>query len=510
MKIQVLFTNSTADPFAKELIKQLDGLPLALATTGTYLRYVTTSLQDYVRYYRTSWLKLQKTSPNLTFYDHALYTTWNMSLEYIQAQNILAVKLLRLWAYFDHQDLWYQLLAAGNHRSPGWFSDLVEDEMNFNAAIQLLCDHALVERLKGSDGYGMHTCVHAWVVHVLNAEKDIEMARLALICVSEAAPLEENPECWKIGQRLLSHARQRSASIVDSTDPDALDNKTTLNAIHNLGYLYNSQSKWNEAEEMYLHALKGCEKMFGAEDIKTLSTVTNLGLVYRNKIDLKKAEEVLLRALTGYEKIMGAEHIKTIGAGNNLGVVYLEQNKLEKAEDMLLRALTGYEKTWGVEASMLPMLDTILNLGILYQKQSNLKKAEEMYLRALAGYEKIWGGEASMPTMLDAINNFGTLYHDYGNWEKAEGMYLRALTGRDKFLGPEHKDSLATRYNLASTYKKWSKFEDAVKQLDLVVPGYTNLLGPEHPETVDALNLLKIVFKLLNAEKERSLLRSKG
>ncbi len=34
-------------------------------------------------------------------------------------------------------------------------------------------------------------------------------------------------------------------------------------------------------------------------------------------------------------------------------------------------------------------------------------------------------------------------------------------------------------------------FANAVRQFELVVQGYTKLLGPEHSETVEALNQLK-------------------
>ena len=70
-------------------------------------------------------------------------------------------------------------------------------------------------------------------------------------------------------------------------------------------------------------------------------------------------------------------------------------------------------------------------------------------------------------------------------------MYLRALTGKEKAWGPEHKHALDTRYNLGLLYKERSMFGKAVQQFELVVQGYKNLLGPEHSETVEALNQLE-------------------
>ena len=155
-----------------DLVKQLDGLPLALATAGAYLRNVAISLEGYLCHYRDSWLRLQQTTPDLLSYeDRALYITWDLSFQHIQKQNISAKKLLQLWAYFDNQDLWFQLLAAGKEDSPEWFATITKDELSFTEVTRLLCDHALIEPVSNFGGYSMHTCVHAWAMHVLNAER---------------------------------------------------------------------------------------------------------------------------------------------------------------------------------------------------------------------------------------------------------------------------------------------------------------------------------------------------
>jgi hypothetical protein len=88
------------------LVQQLDGLPLALATAGAYLYQVLTSFADYVRLYNASWLRLQQKTPKLLSYeDQALYSTWNISLDHVKQQSLIAFKLLQMWAYFDHQDV---------------------------------------------------------------------------------------------------------------------------------------------------------------------------------------------------------------------------------------------------------------------------------------------------------------------------------------------------------------------------------------------------------------------
>ncbi|TVY55068.1 Vegetative incompatibility protein HET-E-1, partial [Lachnellula suecica] len=174
------------DPDAIALVKELDGLPLALSTAGAYLEHVTTSFSGYLRLYKASWLKLQTTSPQLQSYDRSLYTTWQITFDRIQQQNPMSASLLKLWAYFDRQDIWFELIRYTSSADNEWVQKLTEDELNFNQAVTLLCSFGLVDpdgslqQQVGSGGYSVHSCVHSWTLFVLNQEWNEGLARLAL------------------------------------------------------------------------------------------------------------------------------------------------------------------------------------------------------------------------------------------------------------------------------------------------------------------------------------------
>jgi hypothetical protein len=75
------------DEDACTLVRELDGLPLALATAGAYLYQMSISFANYLGLYNTSWLRLQQKTPELLSYeDRALYSTWNISLDHIKQQ----------------------------------------------------------------------------------------------------------------------------------------------------------------------------------------------------------------------------------------------------------------------------------------------------------------------------------------------------------------------------------------------------------------------------------------
>jgi hypothetical protein len=156
------------DPDAVELAKQLDGLPLALATAGAYLDQTAMSLSDYLRLYKESWARLKETSPELSSYeDRTLYSTWQISFDNIKQRNPLSANLLRLLAYFDNQDLWFELLLHSDSEDPEWPRELTKDELSFDSALRVLSNHGLVEIATSADdsivskGYSIHGCVHS-------------------------------------------------------------------------------------------------------------------------------------------------------------------------------------------------------------------------------------------------------------------------------------------------------------------------------------------------------------
>jgi tetratricopeptide (TPR) repeat protein len=276
---------------------------------------VSTSFADYLKLYKKSWLRLQQRTPGLLSYeDRALYSTWNISLDHVKQQSELATKLLQLWAYLDNQDVWLELLQAGRKGSPLWFSELAEDQLSFDAAVRVLCDHALVEAdatskddSVESQGYSMHSCVHAWTKHVVNERWDDALAGLALRCVGLHVPDNSRPEYWVIQRRLLGHAN-RCQEVISVGFEDRNGEGSLTEAIHNLGLLYWNQGKLDKAEEMYERALQGKEKALGRDHTSTLDTVNNLGILYKDQGKLDKAEEMYQRALEGYEERFGLDH----------------------------------------------------------------------------------------------------------------------------------------------------------------------------------------------------------
>ncbi|KAK4870406.1 hypothetical protein LT330_004754 [Penicillium expansum] len=519
---------------ANHLARELDGLPLALATAGAYLEQVSITCTDYLQLYRESWRQLHENTPQLPVYDQTLYSTWNISFLYIQQQSSIAAMLLRQWAYFANEDLWFELLENTGSEQPEWLKELTKDKLTFHATLRLLCSHGLAEadsstalQRMESRGYNVHGCVHSWMIYILNQVFDKEMAWTAIKCVAAQVPEKTQHEFWLIERRLIAHidrcveamgyvkvedniagiqnafgllyAGQGRLQEAEAMYERALEDKekawgrdhtSTLDTVNNLGNLYADKGRLQEAEAMYERALEGYEKVWGRDHTSTLHTVNNLGLLYADQGRLQEAEAMYERALEGCEKAWGQDHTSTLDTVNNLGLLYANQGRLQEAEAMYERALEGKEKAWGRDHTS--TLDTVHNLGILYADQGRLQEAEAMYERALEGCEKAWGQDHT--STLATVNNLGNLYADQGRLQEAEAMYERALEGKEKAWGRDHTSTLDTVHNLGNLYADQGRLQEAEAMYERALEGCEKAWGRDHTSTLHTVNNLGLLY----------------
>ena len=310
------------DVDAKKLAERLDGLPLALATAGDYISQTADSFGDYLQMYEQSWDELAENSEGLMEYDdRTLYSTWNLSLKQVAAQDAHAARLFRLMGYLGNADLWYELFGKGAGSAPDWFCNITKSKARFNKAMATLHSYSLIEAMPGA--YSLHACVHDWVLRYLISEFDIALFGLATRCVAQNVAWESMPEYWVVNSRLNHHAlRIEHCQAREVIDWNVID----MEDMHRIGYLDSMMGSLKEAEAMYVRALKRKEKAWGTEHTSTLDTVNNLGNLYKDQGKMAEAEEMYVRALKGFMKIYNANHPRVLLVTSNLSLLTSARN----------------------------------------------------------------------------------------------------------------------------------------------------------------------------------------
>ncbi|KAN0067867.1 P-loop containing nucleoside triphosphate hydrolase protein [Elaphomyces granulatus] len=271
--------NEILDPDAVKFAKELDGLPLALATAGAYLDQTAISFSDYLRLYKASWAKLLTTSPELRSYeDRMLYSTWQLSFYQDSIHGCV-----HSWTAYVLNQEWDYDLAKLALKFVGSHVPRDESANKWWLTQRRLLPHAA-------------RCSHA----VLNGMViEWELDRLGLLYANQG----KLDEAEKMHQRALQGKEKAWG----------LDHTTTLNTVDNLGNLYAVQGKLDEAGKMYQRALQGYEKL-GLENIAryrpALKTILNQGNLFAAQGHLDEAKEMYSRAYTGFHTVLGPSSIE--------------------------------------------------------------------------------------------------------------------------------------------------------------------------------------------------------
>jgi len=109
--------------------------------------------------------------------------------------------------------------------------------------------------------------------------------------------------------------------------------------------------------------------------------------------------------------------------------------------------------------------------------------------------ERIEGKFAKQPEVQAAIRNtIGQTYTDLGLYPEAGRQLERAVDLRRRVLGPEHPDTLTALNNLAVAYVHEGKYAQAEALDSPTLEIRRRVLGPEHPDTLTSMNNLAIVY----------------
>jgi len=344
-------------------------------------------------------------------------------------------------------------LKLGNERSEqeiffGYLQWTREGLREFPFAIVLWVTNQILVNLikKAPDFWSWRNGVFHFVSRKKNTISgiDIEPIRSALSSDELLGLDDDNPYLLPIEdlQKFIQDLEQRG--VKDST-------LATLYL--SLGNIYSRRLERGEFQDYkkeqelgieYLSKAVELQKELGLE--KDLATsLNNLASLYESQSRYSEAEPLLIQALALWRKLLGEEHPYLVTSLNNLALLYHSQGRYSEAEILYTQALALRRKLLGEEH---PDVATSLNnLASLYKSQGRYSEAETLYTQALALRRKLLGEEH--PAVAISLNNLAGLYSIQGKYSEAEPLYIQALDILERFLGVDHPNTVACRQNLA-------------------------------------------------------------
>ncbi|CAM9752024.1 unnamed protein product [Ectocarpus sp. 6 AP-2014] len=232
-----------------------------------------------------------------------------------------------------------------------------------------------------------------------------------------------------------------------------------------VGFLFNVQGKYDDAESLYKRSLATQEKVLGQEHPDVGQSLNDLAGLLRAQGKYAEAEPLYEQSQAIREKVLGPEHPDVATTLNDRARLLESQGKYVEAERLYERCQAIYEKAFGPEHP--DVAATLHNQAGLLCKQRSL------------GLDH--------PDVAAALNNGVELLVALGKYADAMPLIQRSLAIREDTLGVHHPDVAASTNSYAELLKAQGRYDEAALYFERAGKIWENALGPKHPMVATAL-----------------------
>ncbi|KKZ65542.1 hypothetical protein EMCG_08615 [[Emmonsia] crescens] len=434
----------------EELARLLKGLPLALRLAVSIISRYRYSLSDYIEQWKNC-----SYNNGLLGTGEILFRSMEIGFDELEAASPIAAKILTLFSFLDHKDLWYDLCRnATNDTFPAWLRELAIRKEPFRNYSPALADLSFIELKSSVDGHQLwetHPAIQLMARQRAFAQ-DQEYIRCAISLVADQVPRSYEENFWEKMRRLEPHADQCWGYIRRGR----WGTSTNLTELDSFGRLFRHVGRYEQAALIYRMIERGLNL-----HEPTVPVVEFLADVY-----------------------------------TNLGLVYIAQRKtdlalaaLEKSSD--LRQKLG---TFTPEASM----SITYNKAVVFMMTGRLDEADA-YLRSAAAHfarhktnqDGLMKNERKR-LYIRILNDIGEVLFRKGSVAEATDVFKHVLDSQREELGESHPTMVSIKLNLGRAYAKLGQFGTARNLLDEVIAIYAEWWGRRHPDTMRAIGELAL------------------
>jgi tetratricopeptide (TPR) repeat protein len=371
------------------LAETLGRLPLALAQATAYIKRTKVSISDYLELYKQKKCHLLNSKILPSDYQASVYITWDITIETIRKESMLALKILNCCAYLASNDIPNFLLeefANNEENNP-------DTEIFVEARETLIC-YSMLTFNEQNGKSSIHRLVQE-VIRIQCGEERIHILMDILKLLRDSFPyFGETLADYDKKLQLLPHLEAFLPHLdAWQQEENQLGKYIELACLLPL-LIYitdGCRSLGNQERERELleRALAIMERHYGPDHPNVATILANLGNAYGSLGDTQKKHELLERALAIKERHYGPDHPEVAITLTNLGNAYGSLGDTQKKRELLERALAINERHYGPDHP--EVATTLTNLGNAYGSLGDTQKSRELLERALAIMERHYG-----------------------------------------------------------------------------------------------------------------------
>ncbi|MFN7715560.1 MAG: tetratricopeptide repeat protein [Pseudanabaenaceae cyanobacterium] len=266
-------------------------------------------------------------------------------------------------------------------------------------------------------------------------------------------------------------------------------------SLANLGSLYESQGKYEEAKLLYIEALDILQEQGNYTD--AISRLNDLARIHHAQGQYEEALKLYQQALEIYEDGKDTDIATYARTINLLAGTYHAQGKYIEAEKSYQKSLNIRLKEFGESHPDIAV--SLNNLGLLYAEQGKFSEAESYYQQALAIQIQLLGKTSA--DVATSLNNIALLYYHQGRFTEAETYLVKTLKIRQTVFGNDHPDVAGSLNNLAGLYKTQGRLIEAEALYEQSLTIAMTSLSADHPITIRFQENLEKLREQINSSK---------
>ncbi len=466
---------------ASQIYDLLNGVHPAIEIVGSYIRETKITLIEYLLLFKPADKEISSQNTTRQDYPKFLALAINLSLEQIQKKCPMAVELIRLCSFLDSRLIPHEVFLEEE-------IDLLENDLeektdwnlHWDKIIDIACRYSILNQSLDQQSLRMSNIVQQAIRDLLESPR--LWAEKALKTLETAFP-DPDFTSWPICEELIPCAR----AMLNWINKFGLQIPQTARLCNDVGYYLNHQGDYAEAEIFFQKAYSIRRNCYGEEHSLVATTLSNLAWNHKVRKQHEKAEKTYQETIQLWKKIYFGDHPDVAISLDNLGNFYREIGQYQKAEEVYKEALEIFEKFLGDEH--LDVVHSLNNLALLYKTQERFEDAESLFTDALEIHENILGKEH--PEIAVAKTNLADLYLKQNRFKEAEFVLSEALKIREKTFEKQDPIIASSINNFGILYLKMKNYPLAETYLQKALNSFQNILGFDHPNTINAMKNLE-------------------
>ena len=371
--------SATDQDHAREIVKTLGGLPLAINQMARFMMQHRLGLKDFLPLYLRNSAKIDSRGTKSGGYEHTLSTVWEVSLAELSEPSS---SLLRLLAFCDPDSIHESVLREGGRMLVDDEYSFLWDDMDFLDAQELPLRSALIERSGEDSCLKLHRLIQTAIRRKLSDQEKVKCFDSVILLISKAFPNTWNIvtshqfSAWSQYERCLSHTvfliGLSQSGYVQTGDPRAFSELIFRICWH----LYERE----QYEEARKYTQYGFELLNETNTLLCASAQTLQGLIELDMLNVDSALKLFLVGLRIREEHLEPDHELIASSLNAISVAYTELGDIKNAFETGNRAIGIRERTTSdrVGNSYSNMASTLLKMGKADEAEEMLKRCPSL------------------------------------------------------------------------------------------------------------------------------------